>query len=64
MTTVSRVPAANPPIVNCPHCYPPRPMVIKTVSCAMLEVEKIVFACSECSASLELPHPPPSREAA
>ena len=39
-------------------------MVIKTVSCSMLEVEKIVFACSECGASLELPQPPPSREAA
>ena len=65
MTTVGRGAEANPPILNCPHCYPPRPMVIKTVICSLRRVQTIVFTCTECGASLEMPkpsnHPKPSK---
>lgn len=48
-------PAAGPPIMTCPTCYPQRPMVIKTVKGALRgKFRKIVFECSVCGASVEL----------
>ena len=48
--------ATGPAIMTCPNCYPPRPMVIKSVTISLRgKSQKIIFECLECGAVVVAP---------
>jgi hypothetical protein len=41
------------PITSCPSCYPPRPMVIKTIKGSLRgKTRTVVFECAACGATV------------
>ena len=46
------------PIMSCPACYPPRPMVIKTIKGSLRgKTQTVVFECAVCGATVNAaPH--------
>jgi hypothetical protein len=41
------------PIMSCPICYPPRPMVIKTIKSSLRgKAQTVVLECAACGATV------------